>query len=70
MGSIRLNQTSVKGQGGGARTEQIAALHNPEGYAVDYGRLTDSFAEEAQHVDGKNVSVHLKCRAKKNKADR
>ncbi len=64
-GISKIEPNVVKAAGGGDRPEKIAALHNPEGYAIDYGLLTDSFAEEAQHVEGKNIGVHLKCRAKK-----
>ena len=44
---------------GKPRPEEIAALFNPEGYAVDYGRLTESFAEKAAEAPGKTVSVRL-----------
>ena len=45
--------------GGKPRPEEIAALFNPEGYAVDFGRLTESFVAKAAEVPGKTVSVRL-----------
>ena len=50
---------------GSLRDEPIAALHNPEGYAVDYGKLTDHLVKTAQEADGKTVEVLLSTTAKK-----
>ncbi len=49
---------------GSLREEPIAALHNPEGYAVDYGKLTDHFVKTAQEAEGKTVEVLLSTTAK------
>lgn len=44
---------------GKPRPEEIVALYNDQGWAVDYGRLTDSFAERAQKAPGKEVTIDL-----------
>ena len=49
---------------GTLREETIAAIHNPEGYAVDYGKLTDHLVSTAQATEGKTVEVHLSTEAK------
>ncbi|HJO22733.1 MAG: FAD-dependent oxidoreductase [Myxococcota bacterium] len=45
--------------GGKPRPEEIAALFNPEGFAVDFGRLTESFVAKATEAPGKTVSIRL-----------
>lgn len=37
--------------------EPVLALYNPEGYAVDYGRLAASLAKSAQRIGGERVTV-------------
>ena len=49
---------------GALREDPIAAIHNPEGYAVDYGKLTDHLVSTAQATEGKTVDVHLSTEAK------
>lgn len=46
------------------RTEPIAGLYNPEGYAIDYGRMTESFAAKAKQASGKKVEIFLSTEAK------
>lgn len=49
---------------GQLRKESFGALYNPEGYAVDYGRLTENFVAKAKAAPGKNVEVKLSTEAK------
>jgi malate dehydrogenase (quinone) len=44
--------------------EPVLALFNPHGYAVNFGKLTASFAAEAQKQTDKNVELLLNCEVK------
>jgi malate dehydrogenase (quinone) len=61
IAQLEPNVALVDGQ---LREEPIAAIHNPEGYAVDYGKLTDHLVSTAQATEGKTVEVHLSTEAK------
>lgn len=52
-------EPSVALQDGKPRPEEIVALYNDQGWAIDYGRLTDSFAAKAQEMPGKDVTIDL-----------
>jgi malate dehydrogenase (quinone) len=62
IAQLEPNIALVDGQ---LRKEPIAAIHNPEGYGVNYGKLTDHLVASAQAIEGKTVDIHLSCEAKK-----
>ncbi|MBC8201541.1 MAG: FAD-dependent oxidoreductase [Planctomycetes bacterium] len=47
------------------REDPIFGLYNPEGWAIDYGRVTDNCVAQAQNVKGKTVDVKLSSEAAK-----
>lgn len=49
---------------GKLREETLCGLYNPEGYAVDYGRLTENFVAQGKKVPDKKVDVFLSTEAK------
>lgn len=49
---------------GTMREEPIAAIFNPEGYAVDYGKVTEGYVAEARKAEDTTVDVHLSTEAK------
>ena len=50
---------------GKMREELIYGLYNPDGYAIDYGRVTENCVAQAQMVQDKVVDVKLSTEAKK-----
>ena len=50
---------------GSLREEQLFGLYNPDGYAIDYGRVTENAIKQAQGVEGKCVEVRLSTEATK-----
>ena len=50
---------------GKLRDSPIFGLYNPEGWAIDYGRVTDNCVAQAQNVEGKTVDVKLSSEATK-----
>jgi malate dehydrogenase (quinone) len=50
---------------GKQRNDPIFGLYNPEGWAIDYGRVTDNCVAQAQAVDEKTVDVKLSTEATK-----
>lgn len=50
---------------GKKREEPIFGLYNPEGWAIDYGRVTENCVAQAQGVKDKTVDVRLSTEAKK-----
>ncbi|MEE2718754.1 MAG: FAD-dependent oxidoreductase [Planctomycetota bacterium] len=50
---------------GSLREDPIAAIHNPEGYAVDYGKVTEGYVAEAKKAEGTEVAIQQSTEAKK-----
>jgi malate dehydrogenase (quinone) len=50
---------------GKQRVEPIFGLYNPEGYAIDYGRVTENCVAQAQGVEDKTIDICLSTEAKK-----
>jgi malate dehydrogenase (quinone) len=50
---------------GKPREEPIFGLYNPEGWAIDYGRVTENCVKQATEVADKIVDVKLSTEAKK-----
>ena len=50
---------------GKPRDESIFGLYNPEGWAIDYGRVTENCVKQATEVNDKTVDVKLSTEAKK-----
>ena len=50
---------------GKQRAEPIFGLYNPEGYAIDYGRVTENCVAQAQGVEDKTIDICLSTEAKK-----
>ena len=50
---------------GSPREELIFGLYNPDGYAIDYGIVTENCVQQATDVEGKSVEVKLSTQATK-----
>ncbi len=50
---------------GSLRSEPLHGLYNPDGYAIDYGRVTENAIDNAKSVSDKTVDVRLSTEATK-----
>lgn len=50
---------------GEKRKDAIFGLYNPDGWAIDYGKVTENCVKQAQEVANKTVDVKLSTEAKK-----
>ncbi|MBT5366213.1 MAG: FAD-dependent oxidoreductase [Phycisphaerae bacterium] len=60
IADIEPNVALVDGE---LREESIYGLYNPEGWAIDYGKVTENCVAQAQEVKGKTVEVKLSSEA-------